>query len=187
MNLFKLSNELIDKLDEFENSQDLDLITELEITKDSLDKKVISYDFVINDLKGKEETISSQIKRLQAFKKQLQTRQNTLKRALLQVLLLFGEDRKLTKTQEQKGLSRAGKKLEIITDEGRVLLSETIRQKPIYDPLSLEPSDIEYTIKLRGDALKKLNSNDYEVVKQEQKPSEDKVYRYEEVSSLRIS
>jgi hypothetical protein len=186
MNLFKISETFLAQLDELETTQDLDLINELEITKDSLDNKVIAYDGVIKDLKGKEQLLSDQIKRLQGFKKTLKTKQDTLKRALMQVVLLFGEDRKMTKAQREKGLSRAGKTLDILNENGAVKLIEVIKQKPVYDPLAISAEDNVYTIEVSGESLKKLNSSEYIVIKQEQKPSAEKVAYYEETSHLMI-
>jgi hypothetical protein len=186
MNLFKISQELIEQLGQFEDSQEEDILNQLEITKENLDNKVISYDFVINDLKGKESVISEQIKRLQAYKKSLQNKQSLLKKALLQVVLLFGEDRKMTKAQKEKGLSRAGKKLEIVNENGRVLLSESITQKTIYDTLDASDKSVLYTVKVDGEALKKLSSEEYSIVKTEENTAAAEVLRYDEVSSLRI-
>lgn len=186
MNLFEISQQRIDQLEQFEHTQDLDLITELDITEKNLNEKIISYDFVIKDLDNKADLVDKQIKRLQEFKKSLKSKENTLKRALLQVVLLFGEDRKLTAAQKQKGLSRGGKKLEVFQDGNRVLLSETIRTKPVYDFDKISEEDNEYTIKINGKNLKKLDKELYEVIKVDQKPSSDKVLRYSETSHLTI-
>jgi len=187
MNLFKLTQDFLELENSFEETENLDYIQALEITKENIDNKIVSYDFVLNDIKAKEQLIADQIKRLQDYRRTLQNKQKSLKNALLQVLLFFGEDRKMTKAQKEKGLSRAGKKLEVVTENGRVLLSESIKQKPIFDPFKIEAQDIEYTVKLRGDQLAKLEQHDFVIVKQEEKPSADKVLKYEEISNLRIS
>ena len=138
MNLFKLTQDYLELSNSFDQTENLDYLEALDITKENLDNKIVSYDFVLSDIKAKEQLISDQIKRLQDYKKVLQNKQKGLKNALLQVLLFFGEDRKMTKAQKEKGLSRGGKKLEVVTEKGRVLLSETINQNPIYDRFAIE-------------------------------------------------
>jgi hypothetical protein len=143
-----------------ENGEEIpeEIIEALEVKEDEFAVKALNYSSIINLGKVNLDYLKEHRKKSMLDSKSIEKKVAYLKASLLKAVLLFGEDRKLTKTQKEKGLSRAGKQYKILNEDGKVTLSETIKQEFVFNSDSLEEKDYEVTIELNGSNLEKLRS-----------------------------
>ena len=93
--MMSLVNDVMDQDGEITEDQ----IQQLEILRENLEPSVLRYDGIIKFLKSQEELAQKEIARLTKYAKRNEQLQEKLEGALLQALLLFGEDDKLTPKQ----------------------------------------------------------------------------------------
>lgn len=102
--LFKISEEYLDIISQLEEGEITpELEDQLKITREELEKKGINYCFMIRNLESKINMVDSEIQRISNLRKDLEYKHNKLKETLLQALLMFGKEDKLTPKQKAEG------------------------------------------------------------------------------------
>ncbi len=148
-NLFEITHEYLDIINILEDEGGVTnehLDNRLAIVQEQLQNKGLNYVHVIDEFKSQQERVDKEIARLQLFKEDRQRQIERLEYNLLQALLMFGKDDKLSPKQIEEG-KKPVRRLEIGTL--RLSTKRNPSSVEVKDPLLITDEYRKKTVALR--------------------------------------
>lgn len=165
LTLYQISNDLVglfELIEENEGEITPEIQELLEIREEGLNDKAVKYERAICYLESQEKLLDDRIKRLSKLKKQSKNGVDRLKGALLQSVLLFGEQDKPTKSQKanEKFGVEGVKRLTIRGNAGEI--SKLSNRQTL--KVNLEVSSKELPDEYQKIILPKLSKREFNII-----------------------